>query len=166
MYTKHDFIRAVAHETKICQHLHGKLSEAALSYRPAAGARSTLELLQYLTYCASGPVEALVKGDWSLIAGLREEANTLTLAEFPARMETQRSRVSRVVEGLTESDLGRPAQLPWGVTTTLGAGLVDTALRFLSAYRLQLFNNIKACGHPELSTHDAWRGQSAPTKSA
>lgn len=165
MYTKDNFMNAVRHETEICKHLHGKMSEAMLAHQPMDGTRTTHELMKYLTYCGSGPVAALTKGDWSVIARFREEAASLTLANFPARMEAQRDAIGRALEGLPESELStRTAVLPWGVTTTLGAALIDTSLRFLAAYRLQWFNHIKACGHPELSTHNAWLGKDAPAK--
>ena len=71
MYTKNDFLESVGHEIRVCQHLHSKLDPKKLDYQPGEGMRTTLELLQYLSWCAAGPTDALIH-DWSVIGKYQE----------------------------------------------------------------------------------------------
>ena len=45
---------------------------------------------------------------------------------------------------------------PWG------QAIFATSVRFLCAYRMQLFLYIKQCGATELGTSNAWLGMDAP----
>lgn len=164
MYSKEDFLNALTQETQICNHLHSKMNEDMLQYSPGDEIRNTHELMKYLTYCVSGPVDAILSGGWDKVGKYQEEAKSLTLAEFPARMDAQLEFAKSQVAGLSDADFGREVDLPWGVTAKLGTALVDTALRFLTAYRLQFFNRIKSCGRPELNTFNSWLGMDPPAK--
>ena len=162
MYTTQDFLDALAHETHILKHLHGKLSSRDMEYQIGEEMRTTLELMRYLSFCAVAPTDALVHSDWSKIGPYREEASTMPAEEFPARLDSQLEKTRELVAGLSESDLQREAQLPWPATMLLGKSLVNLPQTFISTYRLQLFTHVKACGHPELSTHNAWLGIDKP----
>ncbi len=159
MIRPQDFIDSIAHETKVCQFLATKVDPKQLGYRPGEKTRSTIELMRYLTWCGVVPTEALIGGDWSVAGRYREDASEMPLEDFSARMDSQLSRVRELIEGVPEAEfLTREAPLPWGTSTILGKGLVDTALKFVSAYRLQLFQNIKCCGAKDLSSSEAWMG--------
>lgn len=162
MFTPEDFLDTIALETRICKHLNDKLTGDQLTYRPAEGMRSTLELLHYLTYCAILPAHAIVEDDWAAARERATAAKSVTAATFAEHMDRQLDEVRSLVSGLSEQDLGREVTLPWGVTAPLGRALVDTALRFLTAYRMQLFVYAKASGDGNLATSNCWLGVDPP----
>lgn len=163
MFSKENFLDAIATETRLCKHLHGKIDDDQLDYRPGEGMRTSLELLRYLTYNAAGPMHSLIHGSWDSMGARIEQASTMTAAEFPGRMDAQLAECRELAAGLSAEDLeSRRVTLPWGEEGMLGSVLVNIVLRFLTAYRMQLFLYAKASGHPELSTHNCWLGADAP----
>lgn len=150
---------SMQHETDIIKHLAGRLSPEQLAYRPTAGQRSMLELLQYLTYSARSPVQALLNGNWDHHAALQAEAADVTPETFAGAMDRQMVRLRELVADLGPDDLARAGTLPWGDPTTVGAGLVDMGLKTFVAYRMQLFLWAKASGCEELSSYDCWVGR-------
>ena len=157
-----NLLDSIQHEVNVVKHLATKVPEGKVDWRPTEGQRSIGELMQYLTICGSGPAEALISDDWSVIAPLRDAAATMRAEDFPGRMADQRGRITELLEGLSDDDLlTREAPLPWGGTMKLGAALVNLPLKFLASYRLQLFNHIKASGAPDLDTANAWVGVDA-----
>ena len=86
----------------------------------------------------------------------------MAASDFPARLDSQAEKIRGLVGDLSETDLAREAQLPWPATMTLGKSLVALPQTFLSSYRLQLFTHVKASGHPEISTPNAWLGIDKP----
>ncbi len=158
MFSRDAFLSTVAREVEIVKHLNDKLSGDQLTYRPAEGMRNTLELLQYLTFCAIGPAQALIDDDWTSIATLAAEAKKVTAASFGADMDHQLDAVTTLVSGLDAETLVTPRTMPWGEKTEVGRGLVDFPMRFLTAYRMQLFVYAKASGSAGLSTSNCWLG--------
>lgn len=164
MFDKTAFLASIAHETKICKHLLTKLDESKLGYRPGEGMRSTTELLSYLTIAGIAPTQALTDNDWSRVTGHMERAKAVTMHTFTDAMDDQLTQIRAIVEPLTDDDLQRDAPFPWGGSTRLGVALVDLPLKFLAAYRLQLFCHAKATGRTEISTMNAWLGMDKPVE--
>ena len=163
MLTKEDFLASIEHETKILKHVFSKADPAKADDRPAEGIRSTLELMQYLTFCGSVPVQAFLEGNWSAAAQASEEASSMKFEEFPARLDAQVEKIRGMLAEIpAEEFMTREVPMPWGVDVKLGAGLVDSSLKFLAAYRLQFFNRVKLSGATEMSTMNAWLGMDKP----
>ncbi len=89
MITTQQFLGSLGHETKILKHLHSKLRDGNLDYAPGENMRSTLELMRYLSWAASGPADALVHGDWSRVSRYQERASEMSAEEFPSRVDEQ-----------------------------------------------------------------------------
>ena len=162
MFDKNAFLASVAQETEICKHLQTKLTEASLDYTPGEAMRNTRELLGYLTICGVAPVQAMIGNDWSVVGPHMERAKNVTAENFVLAMDNQLRGIEAAITPLTEDDFTRDAAFPWGGSTQLGTGLVDLPLKFLAAYRLQLFCYIKASGSSELNTFNAWLGMDKP----
>ncbi len=163
MFSKDDFLATAARETEVCCHLNDKLTGDQLTYRPAQGMRGTLELLQYLTYCALVPAEAIIENDWSRAKQRAADAKRITASSFSEHMKAQQTSLERLVGGLSEAELrDREVSLPWGETSRLGPALVRSSLCFLTAYRMQLFVYAKASGSQDLVTSNCWRGMDPP----
>ncbi len=165
MLNRDAFLESVAKETEICKHLATKIEDAGLTYTPGENMRETLDLMRYLTFAGAASADALVSKDWSVVGPYQEKASTMPAAEFPARMDAQLERIRDLVNSVPEAELEtRDVPLPWGVDVKLGQGLVDTTLKFLASYRLQLFCYAKAAGARDLSTYNAWLGMDKPAE--
>ena len=74
--------------------------------------------------------------------------------------------MSAYIEGSTNQEpvLPEGKQIDMGDmgTYTLKDWLLRTSLKFLTAYRMQLFLYLKQTTHPEMSTSNCWLGQDAP----
>ena len=163
MFTKDEFKHALGEETRLACHLATKLGDVDGHYRPCEGMRTLDELLGYLTICGIAPVAALLANDWSVIAPYQERAAGVTKDGFEAAMGRQMEEFSALIDGVSDSDMsGREVGLPWGATSPLGYALYETSLRFLGAYRMQLFLYLKQAGQSELNTYNAWIGQDGP----
>jgi hypothetical protein len=162
VFTKDQFLASCAHEIRVIKHLATKIPEGSLDWRPSPSQRSTLELLRYLATCAVVPAIAMVRGSWEHAEAAEKEAETVLPSTFAQAMDLQEKRLREVVEAVPEDDLAtRPAVLPWGEPNVLGQALVNTVLKALTAYRMQLFLHAKASGNPALGPADCWVGVEA-----
>ncbi len=164
MFTKQQFIDSIQLETDICKHLYGKMTDpTCLVYRPTEGQRSLLELLQYLTVCIRTPAKGLLDGDWSHLASDLEAAKTVAIDDFCHEMDRQAAWIKEQIGGIDESELRRRKTiLPTKQEVLLGPALVNFPLKFVAAYRMQLFLYLKSAGYDELNTMNCWFGIDAP----
>ena len=166
MLDLHELKSAFGEEIRLIRHLATKLDPAKSDWRPSPGQRSTIELLRYLAICGIGPLGALVTGDWSSIAPLRAAKESLQLDGFDAAMAQQERELNAALDELGDAALAeREGTLPWGQKQPLATAIYNSCLRFLTAYRMQLFLYAKQSGATELSTHNAWMGIDKPQPS-
>ena len=159
MIRKDDLKDAMQHECDIAIHLHGKVPAGALDYRPSPGQRSTLELMRYLAGCGIGAARARRDGDWAGYKEVRVENAAMGGEGFPAAMAKQKAALGALLDGLDDEALAtQEATLPWGEKVTLGRALVETSLKWLTAYRMQLFLYAKAAGNEKIGTANNWGG--------
>lgn len=163
MFTKEQFLKSVEQEVHICKHLFGKNAEKYLDYKPTENQRTVLELLQYLTACAKVPTKALVNNDWSIIQDEMAASKQMSADQFCETMDKQVEEVKAMVADISEDDLlNRDAELPMGGSMKLGEALVNFTLKFLTAYRMQLFLYLKQNGETELKSANLWMGMDKP----
>ncbi len=87
----------------------------------------------------------------------------MTPDAFQTHMDAQLAQIHYMMDQVTDADLAeREVTMPWGATFKLGEALVNTSLKFLTAYRMQLFLHAKTGGAAHLSTSDCWMGCSSP----
>lgn len=167
MLTTDELKAALSDEIRIIRHLATKIDPAKTDWRPTEGQRSTQELLRYLALVGIGPMKAMLAGDWAVIGEMDKKLEGMGLVDFDAAMERQERELHAELDALTDSGLAeREGKLPWGDSLPMGQAIFSTSLRFLCAYRMQLFLYIKQGGAHELSTSNAWLGIDAPEKSA
>ncbi len=163
MFSKDQFLAAIAHEHNLCKHLFAQLPESCHGTAPADGMRTGHELLTYLTRCSAAPARALIANDWSKIREDAAKNNSMAVPDFPATMDAQLDELNELIAPLSDADLqNQDSSLPWGAPCKLGEGLVNTSLRFLTAYRMQLFLYAKQAGRKDLGTVDCWFGAKQP----
>lgn len=158
MFKLEHFIKSVELETDICKHLFNKVNLDALDYQPTENQRTTAELLRYLATCVQTPARALISNDWSQLNGELEKSNELDVKDFDAAMDRQLAAVKKLVGNLSDDDLARETTLPTGQPIILGPSLVNFPLKFITAYRMQLFLYLKGTERPELNTFNCWFG--------
>ncbi|MGB7211297.1 MAG: hypothetical protein WBC97_01605 [Gemmatimonadales bacterium] len=150
----------MALECDIAIHLHSKLTPQAADYRPSPDQRSTTELLRYLSICGIAGTTSMVQADWKLFAAFRERSAALSVADFPAAMARQKDELTALFVKITPEQFAtQQAPMPGGtVTLPLGIALLNGPLKWLAAYKLELFVYAKASGAHDINTSNAWRG--------
>jgi hypothetical protein len=164
MTFKDIIVDSMIKDLTVCQHLYEKIPADSMDKRPREGMRSTKELLSYLAYIGSGSVETYINGGWAneeniaRMKEIRENANKINHDDFVALLDEEKKKISSALAKLTDQDLLTiETTQPWGQKVNLGEALLNNSLKYLAAYRLQLFLYAKMWG-AEISTANAWRG--------
>ncbi len=165
-----DYIeRSMLHDLDIVQHLITKLPESAWVWRPKEGMRSTTELLQYLSFIGAANLQTYIDGGWlpeNLVhlRAAREATASLTPADFHGALEDQKNKIKAIFADLSLDDLSTKTTIePWGVESPLLYVLLNSTLKYLAAYRMQVFLYAKMNG-AEIGTLNNWRGIDPPPK--
>lgn len=159
MITKDQFAQSLARECDIIVHLFSKIAPDAYDYRPSPEQRSTLELLRYVAIFASAGIDCMLHKDWKRFGEHRERVKEMSAAEFPAAMERQKQEILGVFASVSEEALrSQEAPMPGGAMLPLGLAIMEGPLKWMAAYKMQLFLYAKASGATELKTSNLWRG--------
>ena len=159
MITKDQLAQSMLRECDILVHLHSKLRDGALEYQPSAEQRTTLALLRYVAICGAAGIRCMTEGNWKLFGGYTEQVKEMSGEEFPAAMARQKQEISDFFASVSEETLEtQEAPMPGGSTLPLGAAIMNGPLKWLAAYKMQLFLYAKATGAMELKTSNLWRG--------
>ncbi|MBP7966813.1 hypothetical protein KAZ66_00935 [Candidatus Woesebacteria bacterium] len=162
MINKQQYLVSFNKELDIIKHLAEKITPAMLEYRPTAGQRSTMELLQYLGHISATATRAFidpVKNDYMELAKAKD---LVTFENFMATMDMQKEIVTAEVNALTEDDMIRVTEL-FGMKDQLSFHLLSV-LKWITAYKMQLFLYIKANGVDNIGTSNVWGGFDMPPK--
>lgn len=163
MITKDQLLSAMQRECDICTHLHGKIPDGSSDFRFTPPQRSTLELLQYLSFVGTGFTTAVLESSWDPYAELAKASKSLASEDFPAAMEKQKQDLADLFAKVTDEDLAtKEFTQPWGNTQKLGHALQELAYASLVAYRMQLFLHAKSSGNADISTPNCWAGVDMP----
>ena len=160
MYKQH-LLNNIEKEMKICRRLYTKIPASQMHFRPMDGVRSILELLQYLTI-----IGELMPAYWvqnkdadfeKFFASRISISKKLEPENFLSAMDEQIKRIHQLFDQIHEEDLHqKEAKYPWAGSLPLGEAITDTSIKWLSAYKLQLFYLMKLSGNQHLATPDAW----------
>lgn len=165
--TKDELLSALQGEIRILLHLASKVDPAKLDYRPSAGQRSTLELLQYLTIMGPIHFDAVLRGAFDMDAWRtawqtgERKAKFLDLARAKEAIGKQSDLFAERLGTCSDADLRAEIEM-FGHRESRGSMLVSMVLRHYSAYRMQLFLYLKASGRDELNTMNLWVGIDSP----
>jgi len=157
--TKDQLAESMLRECDILIHLHSKLPAGALDYQPSPEQRTTLALLRYLAICATAGIRCMNEANWKLFREYGERVAEMPGEEFPAAMERQKKEIADFFANVSEETLAlQQAPMPGGGMLPLGAAILNGPLKWLAAYKMQLFLYAKAAGAMELKTQNLWRG--------
>ncbi|MGZ4048592.1 MAG: hypothetical protein ACXVPU_15580 [Bacteroidia bacterium] len=159
---KQILLNSIIKEMKIIRRLSTKIPADKLDFRKKEGMRSTLELLQYLSSCGTGTILYWYRTDGSdfktFYAALNEKAKTVTLDNFATIMDSQIELITKLFDKITEEDLvTKEIDFPGGDKGILAQGIIETNIKWLTAYKMQLFLALKLTVEENLVTGDLWR---------
>lgn len=161
MYKQH-LLNSIEKEINICLRLYTKISPDKINFRPKEGVRSTLELFQYLSVIGSAMLIYWLEkdnADFNTFYGTTMDlSKTIPYEKIPTVMDEQLATIKDLFNKISEEDLfHKEITYPWnGVKAPLGEAIIATSIKWLAAYKLQLFLFIKLCGDEKLATADAW----------
>lgn len=164
MYTKQNFIDAVSNEFRILKHLAEKIPVDTEGYKPTEGQRTTLELLQYISYIFSATTEVILANDTSLFTSFSQHSKETTIQNFTSVMEKQETDFRNTMEKFSDEELEKIINLYGQGEKTKGVYLVESLLKWVAAYKMQLFLYIKSSGNTSLGTSNLWGGMDMPVK--
>ena len=156
---KQALLQNLQREIFLLKQLAPFIEERDLDFRPSEKMRSTLELMQYLSGIGATMLRWFIKNDltpeeWVKI---REHRKTLTRENFKERLDQQMEDILMYMNMITEEDLNKmEVELPSKEKMMLGIAIMNAPIKWLAAYRLQLFTYLKMNGRAELSTREAW----------
>ncbi len=167
MISRSHLLDSMLHECTVVQHLYSKLIPGSFDYRPSPNQRSTTELLQYLSVIGIAGSTCMAEHNWKLFAPFSERAKAMAAGDFIEAMDRQKAELIAFFAGLSEERLAtQEAPLPGGATQPLAVALMNGPLKWLTAYKLQLFLYAKASGVNAIGTSNAWRGVDTAPKPA
>jgi hypothetical protein len=160
MYKQH-LLNSIEKEINICRRLYTKIPPGQMDFRPKEGVRSILELLQYLGIIGSLMLSYWLKKDdtgFTTFFGAKTiAAQAMPHEQFLTVMDEQMATIKDLFNQISEEDLfHKEIAYPWGGNGSLGECIIATSIKWLSAYKLQLFLFIKLCDDQKLTTADAW----------
>lgn len=164
MITKQQYEESLLHEVKVIKHLATKILPGTLDYRPTEKQRSILELMQYLSHIGTTLLELIILENREVLSSSGAYAAETTPENFAERMDAQAKKIQDLLASMNDADITKEFDM-WGSghTQPKGVLLVDSVLKNMAAYRMQLFLYIKASGRHDIGTAEAWRGEdSAP----
>lgn len=150
-------------DLKVLKRLAGKIPLDQMSYRPKDNLRSIEELLQYLSFSATAILQYWLENPEgaefrAFFTEVSAASKSIAPESYPEVFENQVQLVNKLFEKITEEDLTqKEVKHPAGLTYKLGEGIIETSIKWLSAYKMQLFLYIKMTTDQELTTPDLWR---------
>jgi hypothetical protein len=158
-----EFIKnSLVKDLMIIRRLITKIPADRADFRPQENMRSTIELLRYLSNCGTGIIR-FWNSDGSadfrtFYIPLAQRVKDLDLKGAIKEIEEQIVMVEELFEQITDEDLlTKEVQYPGGEKGLMGEALINTCIKWLAAYKLQLFVNIKMSTGQQLATPDLWR---------
>jgi hypothetical protein len=158
MYKQH-LLQNMEREIVLLKQLSKIIREEDLEFRPQEKLRSVIELMRYLSTIGAVMLRWFIDNDltpeeWVKI---REHQKTVTIRNFPERLDEQLATIKQYMDRITEEDLlTKEVALPSKEKMVLGSAIINAPVKWLAAYRKELFVYLKLNGHTEMSTKEAW----------
>ena len=158
MYKQHLF-QNMEREIVLLKQLSKVIEEKDLEFRPQEKLRSVIELMRYLSTIGAVMLRWFIDNDltpeeWVKI---REHQKTVTLQNFAERLDEQLVSIRQYMDRISEEDLlTKEVSLPSKEKMVLASAIINAPVKWLAAYRKELFVYLKLNGHTEMSTKEAW----------
>jgi hypothetical protein len=93
-----------------------------------------------------------------------DHARETTLENFASVMDLRETDFKATMEKFTDQDLAQVINMYGRGDKPRGVYLVESVLRTLAAYKMQLFLYIKASGNTSINSSNLWAGVDMPAK--
>ena len=161
MISKQQFLDSALNEIRIIKHLYEKVTPEMLSYRPSDKQRTMLELLQYISHFAKLEASAVYSG--KAMTHFQDEmksAYQMPAEKFPQMMDAQAEELKNIFSKISDKELAAEVDLfGRGFSQPRALWFLNLILKSLTAYKMQLFLYLKACGVANIGTSNLWRGE-------
>ncbi|HWF44615.1 MAG TPA: hypothetical protein VG537_08230 [Candidatus Kapabacteria bacterium] len=170
---KDSLLKSCIHDLAVCQHLHSKFDASQADWRPRENMRTTTELMQYLSFIGGTMTKHFIDPPAdreaarnTYRANSKNSKENVTIENFHDAIEREKDAIREAYSSITDADLSR---MTYHMFSNEESSLFDsllTVVKYLTAYRHQLFLYAKMCG-AEISTPNNWYGmdpQPAPVK--
>lgn len=159
MLGKDDLLDSLLRECEISKHLATKIPGGDTSFQPSGSQRSMLELMRYQSFCGLGGSYAMFDGNWDRYRALSDAAGSLEAKGFEAAMDRQAEGLRNFFGALSDEDFAsRSAKTPMGEELPLGRALLELPVKWMTAYRMQMYLYCKQAGNQEIWTPNCWAG--------
>ena len=151
----------IVKDLKVIRRLTTLITPYTIDYRPDDHLRSIQEVLQYLSSCSTNIIRFWYSKNQSdprgFLTQLRKKDPIVTLENAISIFDAQIVLVDELFANITEDDIqNKEVVYPWGGKGTLGEGIIETSIKWLAAYKMQLFITIKIASGKDLKTPDLW----------
>lgn len=164
MYTKENLIASIKNDFRIIKHLVEKITPEMLSYRPTEKQRSTLELLQYTAVAFSLTAQAIYKNNTDVYAVMKEQSEKINLENFNDMLDIEEKEIIDILNQSTDEEMGAVINMYNQGEKTRAVYFVESLLKWIPAYKMQLFLYMKANGIHHIGTSNLWGGVDMPPK--
>ncbi|MFT6109539.1 MAG: hypothetical protein ACJA2W_002461 [Planctomycetota bacterium] len=159
MLGKNDILDSLLRECEISKHLATKIPDGDVSFQPCASQRSMLDLMRYQSFCGLGGTYAMFDGNWDRYRALAESSSAMEAGGFAAAIDQQADGLREFFGELTDEAFAtRPAKTPMGEELPLGRALLELPVKWMTAYRMQMYLYCKQAGNDEIWTPNCWAG--------
>ena len=158
MYKQHLLLN-LKREIDLLKQLAPLIEAKDLEYRPHEKIRSTYELMQYLGTIGEVIFRWMLKNDITpeVRLELKAKREAITIDNFSTVLDEQMRIIEQYMADITEDELySREVEMPSKEKMVLGAAIINGPIKWLAAYRMDLFMFLKMNGKFELGTKEAW----------
>lgn len=160
---REQLLEEIALECDILKHLYAKIPVGGFDYRPTPGQRSMLEVLQYVSATGAAALYGIVRGDIRLATEIIDRNAEMPAENFIAELDRQMSDIREMLDGISDDDFqAKTAVYFTGESIPYGRMIVKSTLKWLTAYRMQVFLYLKELGVEGIGTLNNWVGIDMP----
>lgn len=157
---KHQILNSIVREITIIEKLSTRVTSENENIKLFDEARSIKELLHYLTWCSVSTVHYYIEDNMTLQQSYQlyeSKYSAYPIPQFRAAMYAQFKDIRTLFTKIEDHDLKtKQVKTAWGETMTMGEAMLHTTVKYLTAYRMQLFLSLKMAGEKDLNTIDCW----------
>lgn len=149
---------SMAHDSRVCAHVFGKIPASLHGWRPSPAQRSVEELVRYLAICGINPLKGFLEPDKGWRDVFRARIDAVPMEGIADAFELQAREIEAWFREVSDETLeSHMVTMPWGQTLSLGQAIVAGPAKWLPSYRMQLFLYARQNGIA-MTTPNLWRG--------
>lgn len=164
MTHKEQLYEAIKAEFKILNHLYNKIPEGKMEFKPGDEMRTIHQLLKYLTWSGAASLKGFIEGDenspnFEIYSELSEANKDFKPENFIEYLDRELELIKTLFEKFDDKGLlEKKIMTPFGKKVSLGEGIINTTVKHMNAYKMQLYLYLKILG-VKLDTGDCWIGE-------